>query len=643
MDELTFTPLRLGPVQTANRLAMAPVKTALGGTDGCATSKHAAYYRRRAEGGAGLIIVEPLFVDSMGKEHPRQLGAHDDGVVEGLRDVVAAIHQGGAVAFAHLNHAGRAANPKASGAPPEAPSQVPCPSTGAMPGEMTRERIRKVIGAYGRAAERVVAAGFDGIELQLGLGYLPAQFLSRSTNMRSDEYGGDEQRRMRFVREVVEAVRGALGPSMAFTVRMSADEKCPGGLDLDDAISLARATEGWGVDGLHVVTGSACDNPAWYYQHMALPAGANERLASEIRRNVSIPVLVAGRLGNPERIREVLLRGMADGIALGRPLVADPDLPRKMALGCEQEIMSCGSCLQGCLGEVKRGGPIGCIVNPEVDPAAPSPSLAVGDHLVVIGGGPAGMEAAIIARNRGNHVTLLERRSELGGTFVLAPLTPGKEGMDRPLKAMIRAVEHAGVDVRCGVDATAEEILSMEPDRVVLATGSKPIVPEIPGLVHPITAEEVLTGHLEPGRRVLVLGGGLVGIEMAEMLAQRGHEVVVVELLADVARDMEPVSRKMAMKRLEELPVAIHTETRLVRMDGGEAVVVATDGDDEWCLGVFDSVLVAVGHRPVDELSDSLRAAGVEVRVIGDAERPAQILDATRAGLAAAVGSGIGE
>lgn len=639
MTERAFAPLQIGPVEAPNRLALAPVKTALGGTDGLVSQRHVEYYRRRAVGGAGLIIVEPLFVDPLGKEHPRQLGVHSDEVVPGLREITEAIRCSGSVAFAHLNHAGRAANPKAIGGAPEAPSAVVCPSTGATPVAMSSDRITQVLDAYAEAAKRVSEAGFDGIELQLGLGYLPAQFLSPRTNRRDDHYGGDEQRRWRFVRELVETVQRAAGSSTALITRLSADEKVEGGLGLTEAIELARRLQAWGVDGIHVVTGSACDSPPWYYQHMALPSGANETLAAAVKREVAIPVLVAGRLGDPQHIRGVLGQGMADMVALGRPLVADPDLPRKMALGRENEIMSCGSCLQGCLAQVKGGGPIGCIINPEVGheseelPAA----SATGQHLVVVGGGPAGMQAALTATRQGHTVTLFERRPTLGGLFALAPATPGKQAMGRPLRSLVSAVERADIDLRTGVEATAEAVLDIEPDSVILATGSEPILPPIPGLDDPLTAEDALSGRRQPGQRVLVLGGGLVGIEMAEMLAEQGHTVVVVEMLDDIARDMEAVTRKMTLRRLQELPVKVLTSTRLIRIEGGVAFVAAEAPDNETSLGTFDSVLVAVGHRSYDPLSHALEEAGVAVTVIGDAARPGQILDATRGGLAALI------
>jgi NADPH-dependent 2,4-dienoyl-CoA reductase/sulfur reductase-like enzyme len=367
---------------------------------------------------------------------------------------------------------------------------------------------------------------------------------------------------------------------------------------------------------------------------MALPAGVNERLAAAVRREVGIPVAAAGRLGDPARIREVLGEGMADLVALGRPLLADPDLPNKMAHGRENEIMACGSCLQGCLAEVKGGGPIRCIVNPEVGhDGDPMPLLtALGERLVVVGGGPAGLEAALTARRRGYQVVLLEHQSRLGGLFTLAPATPGKEGMQRPLDALVAAVHYSGVEVRSGVEATVEAVAALAPAHVIVATGSRPLIPVIPGLDDPLTAEDVLTGARIPGRRVLVLGGGLVGVELAELLAERHHEVVVVELLADVARDMEAVTRKMTLTRLQSLPVVFHTATRLVRVEAGEAFVVADGADAERSLGAFDSFVVAVGHRSHDPLSAGLRQAGLSVTVIGDAARPAQILDATTAG-----------
>jgi NADPH-dependent 2,4-dienoyl-CoA reductase/sulfur reductase-like enzyme len=325
---------------------------------------------------------------------------------------------------------------------------------------------------------------------------------------------------------------------------------------------------------------------------------------------------------------------MADAIALGRPLLADPDLPRKMREGREGEIIECGACLQGCLAKVKGGGPIGCIVNPEIghegEPIAPT--AAAGRRLVVVGGGPAGMQAALTARRAGYEVILFEKAEALGGQFALAPLATGKEAMERPLSALVRAVERSGVELRTGTEATAERIIELAPDRIIVATGSRPTVPPIPGLKDVLTAEQVLTGSREAGNRVLILGGGLVGIEMAEHLARQRKEVTVVELLEDIARDMEMITRKMTLKRLQQLPVQVHSSTRLARMEKGEAFVIVGESEEQRSLGTFDSVLVSVGRRSHDLLSEKLRSAGIPVSVIGDAREPGQIFDATREG-----------
>jgi 2,4-dienoyl-CoA reductase-like NADH-dependent reductase (Old Yellow Enzyme family)/thioredoxin reductase len=613
-----------------NRLALAPVKTFFGTPDGKVSKRHLAYYRRRAEGGVGLVISEPLFVDVAGKEHPKQLGADRDDQIPGLQDLVQAVHDAGAGALAHLNHAGLAANPKASGRPPEAPSIAPCPPSEAEPTVLSSERVKELVRAYADAARRVCEAGFDGVEVQCGLGYLIAQFLSPRCNRRSDEYGAVGDNRWRFAREVIEAVREAIGTECVLCARLSADEKIDGGLALDDGLELARHLEQWGADAIHVVSGSKCGSPPWYFQHMALPEGVNERLAGKVKQAVTVPVLVAGRLGEPDRIRQVLGQGLADMVALGRPLVADPDLPRKIEEGRENEIMRCGSCLQGCLARMKAGGELGCSINPEVGrEGAPAAAADIHQRVVVVGGGPAGMQAALSARRQGHHVILLERQNTLGGQYALAPLAPGKRLMERPLLSMVRAVESSGIDIETGVEATADDVLALQPDLVVVATGSRPLTLPAPGLEDALSAAEVLTGARDVGQRVLVVGGGTVGIEVAEWLAARGREVAVVEVLAEVARDMETMARVMTMKRLKDLPVTVHAETELLRISDGEVTVRRPPAGDEQSLGHFDSVVVSVGQKPYDPLSEALRNAGVRVIAVGDAVTPGQVFDAT--------------
>jgi len=309
-----------------------------------------------------------------------------------------------------------------------------------------------------------------------------------------------------------------------------------------------------------------------------------------------------------------------------------------MREGRESDIRECGACLQGCLALVKAGRGLGCIVNPEVgreaEPLAPAREPK---SIVIVGGGPAGLTAAITARRRGfEDVRLLESRPSLGGQFALSFLSPGKEAIERPFRSLVREANESGAEILTGHAATAEEIAALEPDEVILATGARPIMPRIDGLTDPVPGEDVLTGERESGPRVLVLGGGLVGIEVAEWLAERGRDVVVVEALSEVARDMEPVARKLTMKRLRGMSVTVLTSTTLERIADGEAFV-SSEGEGR-SIGSFDTAVVAVGVRPADALKNELEGRGIPVHVVGDAARPGQVVDAVQAGYEAAAG-----
>ncbi len=625
-----FEPITIAGLTLPNRLLLAPVKTAFGDMEGKVTDRLIDYYQRRARGGVGTIIVEPLYVAHAGKEHPRQLGIDSDDKIEGLQKLVAAIHSAGAKAIAHLNHAGRAANPKATGCAPEAPSDMLCPSTGARAKALAETRIREIIEEFVSASRRVLESGFDGVEIQCGLGYLLAQFLSPLTNHRDDGYGGSTEKRERFVREVVGAMRESMGPDHPLIARISATEQVEGGLGLEDGQTFSERLADWGIAAVHVVTGSACDTPPWYFQHMSLPEGKNEEFAARIRAGLGIPVIVAGRLGDPERILSLLVEEQADMVALGRPLIADPDLPRKMREGNKDAIMRCGSCLQGCLANVKAGKGLACLVNPEVGHESEiEEPVQTPRNIVVIGGGPAGLTSAIVARRRGHRVTLLER-GELGGQFALSCRAPGKAAMEKPLRSLVNLAQISGADIRTGVEATADEVMDLAPEAVIVATGAKPIIPEIPGLKEVVTGMDILRNGNEVGQRILVLGGGYVGIEVAEFLASKGKEVEVVEILDDVARDMEMITRKLTMMRLSKLPIKIRTETTLVRMDKGKAVVKDKTGERD--LGFFDTVVVAVGTHSQDDLSKLLGERGLEVYLVGDARELGQVIGAVQSG-----------
>jgi len=631
-----FKPLRLGALSLSNRILMAPVKTGYGTSTGDVTPRHEAYYRRRAEGGAGAIIVEPLFIDTPGKEHPKQLGISADRHIESLKRLVKAIHDEGSLAIAHINHAGRAAKPKASGQMPEAPSEITCPSTGVTPTAMSAERIREITTEFADASKRAIDAGFDAIEIQFGLGYLIAQFLSSRTNQRTDEYGGSLKNRYRFAREVLERIFRETGRNFPLIARISASEQVDKGLGLDDAIELGNFLKEKGVAALHVVSGSACDSPPWYFQHMRLPLGKNLEWASRVKNEVGMPVIVAGRLGNPKDIREAIGNELVDAIALGRPLIADPDLPHKMMENRDDDVIQCGACLRGCLLKVKSGEGLGCIINPTVGRELGQPKKPeIIKKVVVAGGGPAGMQAALTASERGHEVILFEK-SELGGQFNLSCLPPGKEMMKRPLTSFINRVKNSHVDFRLGQEAALENILTEKPDIVVVATGAKPIIPTIPGLNEVLTGEDILTERKDVGNRVLIIGGRMVGLECAEYLVNKDHQITVVELLEDVARDMEPITKKLTLKKLSESKVKIVTNTKITRFEGKKAFI--QENGKEETLGEFDSVVAAVGTKSINYLISPLKEGGIETLIIGDASQPRQIYDAVKEGFKASIG-----
>lgn len=624
-----FSEMRIGDVSIPNRLMMAPVKTAFADGNGDVNHRHLSYYRRRAEGGIGAIIVEPMFIDQVGKEHPKQLGIASYKHVEGLKGLVAAIHESGSVAIAHLNHAGRAANPKASGQSPEAPSEVTCQRTGVKPSVLGSERIKELVRIYTGAVGRAVEAGFDIIEIQFGLGYLISQFISSSSNRRSDEYGGVLENRLRFGKEILESILGDSGSNVPIIARISAT-LTGDGTDLDDSVQLAKWLEGKGISAIHVASGSTCDSLPWYFQHMRLPAGKNLEWASQIKKQVSIPVIAAGRLGDPPLIRKTLLEGLVDGIALGRPLIADPDLPIKMKNNHDKDVKLCGACLQGCFMRVKSGQGISCILNPEAGHEGELiPTVSTPKKIVVIGGGPGGMSAAITAQKRGHEVIQFDE-GELGGRFNIAVIPPGKQEMKKPLKSMIHQVLESDVDLRLGYHVNAEDIINEKPDFVILATGSVSIIPEINGAEEVISSDDVLLGRKVTGKKVLIIGGGMVGLETAEYLAERVNQVTVVEMLDEVGGDMEPITRKLLMKNLKSRGVMILTNTKIDHLMNGSAFIDTQDGKKE--IGTFDTVVSATGSKPANSLEKELIDAGIEVQCIGDARKPHDIFAAVTDG-----------
>ncbi len=614
-----FDKVRLGNLELKNRFIAAPVKTAYGNPNGEVNEKHLKFYERLAMGGVSLIITEPTAVLKSGREHPKQLCIDEDRCVGELKKITDVIHKNGSLACLNITHAGRAANPKATGQPPLAPSPIMCPATKQTPQELTKEQIEEIIMAFGEAARRAKDAGFDVIELQAGMGYIIAQFLKERTNKRSDEYGQDK---MLFVRRVFEEVFSK-ADGLPVIVRISGNEFVDGGITPEDNKPILGLAKEFGAVAVHAGLGNACDTPPWYYSATFTPVEKQVEAFKAIKGLTDLPVIVDGRMADKDKIEQALSEGWADLIGLGKSLACDQFFVKKLQEGKEDEIYYCGGCLQGCLLKVKAGVGLGCIINPFVNRDEFDKS---DNHLrfVVAGGGPAGMAAATYAAMRGHSVVLFEKK-KLGGQFNLAVKPPFKDMMKRPLNSLIRDLDRYGVEVRYE-EANYEKIKSLNPDVVVVATGANSTVPKIEGIENENVMDAFAYFENEgeiKGKRALVLGVGLIGREtMEDLLLKRGFEEVVgVDILEELSEDF-------TLTRLKGNPKAkIITGAKLERFTPNGAII-SREGNEEK-LGKFDIVITSIGTKPNRSLYDEIKDKFGKVEIIGDANKVADIYEAT--------------
>ncbi len=628
-----FSRGRIGRVTLKNRIVMAPMEKNLADPTGAVTPRYIDYCEARAAGGAALILLESMFVAAAGRNHRFQLGLHDDALVPGYRRLVDACHRHGALVGCELEFAGRETSSAITGMEPVAPSAVPCTvlTGGDVPRALTVDEIQALVRAFAEAACRAVAAGFDVIELHGAHGYLLGQFLSPWTNRRDDEYGGDFERRLRFPLEVIAAVRAAVDDDVPLLYRLSADEKIEGGLTLDDAVRIAPRLQAAGIDALDVSAG-IYESAIWIVQPMEVPPACLAPLAREIKRAVTIPVCVAGRITDPRDAERVLADGDADFVSLGRALHADPDWPVKVRDKREDEMCPCLGCLT-CSDLLGRNEPVLCLANTRTArerPYATRPARSR-DRIVVVGAGPAGLEAARVLALRGHTVTVFDRAAEPGGQLLMSRLVPGRSELAGLAAYLASEAVRAGAELRLGVEASADAVLAERPHVVVCATGALPGVPDIPGIEGSPAADpfEVLRRAAGGVRRALVVGGGLLGVSVAHVLAERGVDVTIAEAADDLVTElgMRPRWRFVADLRARA-NVTVLTRTTVEELYGGGALLRRSGQDLK--LDGFDLVVPTRPMVPVRDVLESLvgRRGGPLVYDIGDCLAPRTAFEA---------------
>lgn len=655
-----FTPLKIGTVTLKNRIAMPAVHHAYT-PDGFVNDRLVAYYGERARGGAALITVGGCSIDEAGKG-PMMIGLHDDAFIAGLRRLSAAIHGEEAAAAAQLYQAGRYTHTMITGTTPLAPSPLPSRLTRETPREMTAEDIAATLTAFGEAARRCRESCFDAVEILASAGYLICQFLSPLTNERQDEYGGSFAARARFGVEVVREVRRAVDGDYPVIVRLSGHDFMPGGNTNEEAARFAVLLEEAGADGFNVTGG-------WHESRVPqitgeVPRGGMAYLARGIKEAVSVPVAASNRINDPLIAEEILQDNLADLVNMGRPLIADPHLPEKSRTGRGGAIRRCIACNQGCLDMIFSFQDVFCTVNAAAgreEDAALHPA-AEKRRILIVGGGPAGMEAARVAAWRGHAVTLWEKGPALGGCLRHAAVPPGKGEFLTLIDYFQAELPRLGVSVALNRTASAAEVQAFNPDAVVVATGARPVCPPFPVSEDSPTCGvlEVLGGEKIPGERVVVIGGGSVGCETAAAIARRGtpsaealrflldnegegeerlrkistlgpRQVTLVEMEKGLARDMGISTRWVTMQCLRRQGIKLLDRHRVLAVQA-KGVLVARPEDDQELFLEADTVILAVGVEADNCLADDLRGKVKELHLVGDARSPRKLTEAIREG-----------
>jgi len=662
MKDPLFEPIKIKQLELKNRIYLPAMHMNMA-KDLEITDQLIDFYTERARGGVGIITVGYATVDEY-SGMSTNIGAHKDEFIPGLKRLADAIKSNGARAAVQINHAGRYMHSFfLDGKQPVAPSAVASRMTRETPRELAIDEIKEVINNFAQAAARIKTAGYDAVEVLAGTGYLISEFLSPLTNKREDEYGGAFENRMRFGLEIMQAIRKEVGDEFPLLVRMNGNDFMPGGNDRKDLQEFAKHLVDVGVDALNI-------NVGWHEARIpqivtAVPRGVFGYLAKGIKDLVDVPVISGHRINDPVKAREMIADGLCDIVAMGRPLIADPYLPEKAKAGRENEIVHCIACAQGCFDNLFKLKPVECLCNPKAGheketavEKTPSPK-----NVMVIGGGAAGMSAALSAHEIGHQVTLYEKDDQLGGQLYLASAPPGREEFAELAKDLEHQIALTSIKVVLNQRVDEALIETENPDAVILASGAVPIALPIKGadLPHVVQAWDILQNKVATGRHVVIIGGGAVGVETALFLAEKGtlsaeavkfllvnraedpetlyelatrgtKDIVVVEMIDKMGKDIGKTTRWGILQDLSRKGIETKTTTKALEITEN-SVRVEMDGKIEEIPA--DSVVLAVGatsHNPLQEILDQ---KSIPCTVVGDADMVGLAFDAVHSGFAA--------
>ncbi|MFW5796955.1 MAG: FAD-dependent oxidoreductase [Spirochaetota bacterium] len=623
-------PIKVGTMNLKNRIVYPPIENLFNNADGSVSDELLAYYKERAQGGAGLIIVQNSNVDGKASRSAIcQLSIHNHHMIAGLNRLAETIKENGAHAMIQLGHGGRQTSPDSQpGIMDVAPSPIPSAAVGVVPRPLTRPEIVEIEDAFAAAAVRAQMAGFDGVEIHSAHGYLLYQFLSPLSNKRTDEYGGSFENRCRFALNIVHKVRNAVGKDFTVGFRFSGDEYVPGGVSAEEGVKYAKViADTEMVDYIHVSAGTYESMPhlfpIMYYGH-----GHLRHLAEGVKKVVkNVPIISVGSY-NPRTAEEALQEGAADLIAMGRAMIADPQLPNKVAAGNLKDVRPCIYGNEGCITRIFSWLPIRCEVNPEMGRERywKKTPAAVKKKVMVVGGGMAGIEAARIAALRGHEVTLYEKSGALGGHLREASAPAFKETLRELKDWAIHQAEKGTFDVVMNTEVTEELVEQENPDALVLAVGSLPVMPEGNGCSDATEFRDVLLENVDVGGRAVIIGGGIVGCETALYLTEeKGKNAVVLEMQDDILIGMEGMNRQVLIERLHAAGVEIHTGMKVEEMDDNVVICTNEQGRHRF---EGDTVIACSGLE--SDTGEVQRLEGIvdETYVVGDANRNYKIYNA---------------